>query len=176
MRYTKTLAAMAATGAIGLAAVPVLAQEDAGAATDDATEQGTDESSSEVDRAAEHEARRAAELDEMAAALAEELGIDKDEVAAALTTVTEERQAARQAERAAARQERLDAAVEDGTLTQEQADAMAELAEAGVLRGRGGPFGNGGHGRGGPGGQDGAGGPMDDVDAATPGDEATPDA
>lgn len=188
MRYTKTLAAVAATGAIGLAAMPVLAQEDAGSATDETTDQSTDESgttedsSRDQDRAAEHEARRAQELDELAAALAEELGIDQDQVSAALTTVMEERQAARQAERETARQERLDAAVEDGTLTQEQADALAELGDVGVFRGRGGPFGEGGdhHDAGprGPGGPGGPGGPMGDVDpdAMTPGDEATPGA
>jgi len=184
MKYTKTLTALAATGAIGLAAAPVLAQDDATAPPGDATEQGREDAGT-ADREAERADRRAAEQAEFAAALAAELGIDEDEVSAALTTVMEERRAAREAARDSARQERLDAAVEDGTLTQEQADALAELGDVGVTRGRGGPFGRGGHGGpGGDGGPDGDGGPgrdggTSDGDrgaATAPDDEATPDA
>ena len=43
---------------------------------------------------------------------------------------------ARQAERAAALKERLDAAVADGTLTQAEADAVTKAVEKGVISGR----------------------------------------
>jgi membrane-bound lytic murein transglycosylase B len=109
-------------------------------------------------------ADRAQRQDELAGALATELGIDKAKVAAALEKVA----AARKAERAdrtppakpdpAKRVEelktRLDAAVKDGKLTAEESAAILKAAEAGVLLGGpgglGGPHGGPGKG-GGPG-------------------------
>jgi hypothetical protein len=76
-----------------------------------------------------HAERRA----ELAAALAKELGIDEAKVAAALEKVDTQMQADAKAERLAALKARLDQAVKDGKLTQEQADAIAKAAEAGVL-------------------------------------------
>ncbi|MDV3222703.1 hypothetical protein [Intrasporangium sp.] len=88
-----------------------------------------------------------------AAALAEELGIDASEVEAALDEIRADHEAQR--EQAVA--ERLDQAVEDGTLTQAEADAVKKAIDEGVIgggpgRGMGGPM------RGGMGG--GMGGPM----------------
>jgi hypothetical protein len=89
------------------------------------------------------EERREAAVQDFAERLAEELGADADEVAAALETVREEMATERAAERLAALEERLAQAVEDGDLTQEQADAILEAAESGVLGGMGGPGGGG---------------------------------
>ena len=69
----------------------------------------------------------------MAKALAEKLGLAEDKVATALTELRE----AHQAERAAALKERLDAAVQDGTLTQAEADAVTKAVEKGVIGGGG---------------------------------------
>lgn len=71
----------------------------------------------------------------LAKALAEKLGIDEAKV----TTALEEIRTARQAERAAALKERLDAAVADGTLTQAEADAVTKAVEKGVINPGGGP-------------------------------------
>lgn len=71
---------------------------------------------------------------EMAAALAEKLDVSQEEVAAALDSVHAERDQERRAELS----DRLDAAVEDGTLTRADADAILKGADAGVLGGRGG--------------------------------------
>ena len=103
--------------------------------------------------------RREAMRTELAERLAEELGIDADEVAEALESVTEELRAEHQAERLAGMEERLAEAVEDGRITQERADELLKAAEDGDLRGRmgrmgghhGGPRGFGPGGEGGPG-------------------------
>lgn len=95
-----------------------------------------------------------------AEALAEELGVSTDKVTAALEKIRAERKPADRPERPsaedrqAALRERLAQAVEDGKLTQEQADAITAAVEAGVL-----PGGPGGHGQGGPGGHGGHGDP-----------------
>ncbi len=88
-----------------------------------------------------------------------------DKVTAALEKLHEQRQGDRPErperpsteDRQAALKERLDQAVTDGKLTQEQADAVLKAAEAGVFPGgpghdgKGGPHGErGGHGKGGP--------------------------
>ena len=112
---------------------------------------------------------RAARDGEFAAALAEELGLDEETVAAAIETVRTEMAEARQAEQRTALEERLAAAVEEGTLTQEQADALLAAIDAGVLPGGFGGGGPGMHrGGGGPGRGFGPGGP-----GLLPGEEGT---
>lgn len=105
--------------------------------------------------------------------LAEELGLDSDEVAAALEQVQEDMRSEQQAARLAELPDRLAQAVDDGRLTQAEADDILERAENGEFPRRGG---RGGHG-GGPGdgpdeGTDGRqGGQLDDesrADGATP--------
>ncbi|MFG1917593.1 hypothetical protein [Micromonospora sp. NPDC048898] len=96
---------------------------------------------------------------EFAEALAKELGVPTDKVTAALEKVREQHRPAdrpqrpsaedRQAalkERQAALKARLDQAVKDGKLTQEQADAITKAIEAGVFPGPGAHRGPGGHG------------------------------
>ena len=93
----------------------------------------------------DREAIRAQRQDELAAALAAELGIDKAKVAAALDKVQATREAEAKADRIADLKTRLDAAVKEGKLTAEESAAILKAAEAGVL-----PQGGfGGHGRGG---------------------------
>ncbi|MFG1651949.1 hypothetical protein ACGFIE_18695 [Micromonospora sp. NPDC049275] len=94
---------------------------------------------------------------EFAEALAKELGVPTDKVTAALEKVREQhRPADRPArpsaeDRQAALKERLDQAVKDGKLTQEQADAITKAVEAGVFPGPGGHRGPGApHGEGTP--------------------------
>jgi hypothetical protein len=65
----------------------------------------------------------------LAKALAEKLDIDEAKVKAALDELRSERQAAR----AAALKERLDAAVKAGTLTQAEADAVQKAVDKGVI-------------------------------------------
>ncbi|WBB75187.1 hypothetical protein O7602_06585 [Micromonospora sp. WMMD1128] len=118
--------------------------------------------SASTDNRADHRADRQSEF---ADALAKELGVPADKVTAALEKLREQRQAdrpERQADRPerpkppstedrqAALKERLDQAVKDGKLTQEQADAVLKAAEAGVFPGPAGM-------PGGPGGKPGAG-------------------
>lgn len=125
MRITRTgMAATAITTVLAVGvAVPALAQ-DAGAETGDTA----------TENRFEDRAERFAEKQEaFAAALAAELGLDTATVEAALESVAEQMATERQAERQAAIEERLDAAVEDGSLTREQADALREAAEEGVL-------------------------------------------
>ena len=65
----------------------------------------------------------------LAKALAEKLGVDEAKVTAALAEI----RAARQADRAAALKDKLDAAVKAGTLTQAEADAVQKAVEKGVI-------------------------------------------
>jgi hypothetical protein len=65
----------------------------------------------------------------LAKALAPKLGIDEAKVKSALDEIRAERQA----ERAAALTERLDAAVQAGTLTRAEADAVQKAVEKGVI-------------------------------------------
>ncbi|HET6530974.1 MAG TPA: hypothetical protein VFH03_10245 [Actinoplanes sp.] len=92
------------------------------------------------DRAAD----RAARQQELAAALAAELGIDQAKVAAALEKVQADREAEAKADRLADLKTRLDAAVREGKLTADESAAILKAAEAGVLPPGGG---RGGHGR-----------------------------
>lgn len=137
----KLIASLGVAGALALGAVPALAQDDSSTATEATT---TDTSREEA---------RAARQAEFAQALADELGLPVEDVSAALTTVRDQVKAERDAERDAARQARLDEAVANGELTQEQADAIAAAADAGLFEGRGGRGHHGprGGGFGGPG-------------------------
>jgi hypothetical protein len=99
------------------------------------------------------EQRRAQHRDELAEALATELGIDKAKVAAALDKVLGQMDEQAKAQRLTHLKERLATAVAEGKLTQAQADAILKAAEEGVL-----PGGHGGPGPlGGPGGHPGRG-------------------
>lgn len=76
---------------------------------------------------------RGAHADAFAAALAEELGIDRARVDEALRNVRADLREQIRERRLNGLEERLSRAVEDGDLTQEQADAILEAAEDGVL-------------------------------------------
>lgn len=91
----------------------------------DATEQQMTPEDFFENRREEHDTREA----DFAAGLAERLGLDVDTVETAIEETREELSAERRAEAKAWAGEQLDQAVEDGTLTQEQADALLELAE-----------------------------------------------
>lgn len=160
MRHPRTTVVLATAGALGLAAVPVLAQEIAdtpAAATATESEQaapaepaepGAEPSAEPSDRDASEESVAPGRhrgpghfgpmvdqlSDDFAEELADELGLEPDEVADAIDRVRErwaddfvatlEEHRAELAERM---DERLDQAVEEGALTQDQADALADL-------------------------------------------------
>ena len=154
MRRKATITAAAIVTAGSLAwAVPTLAH-----AEDDPTTEPSPGATA-PDGADGADERREAMRTELAERLAEELGLDADEVAEALESVTEELRAEHQADRLATMEERLAEAVEDGRITQERADELLKSAEDGDLRGRmgrmgghhGGPRGFGPGGEGGPG-------------------------
>lgn len=83
-------------------------------------------------RTAPTDEERAERQAALAKALAGELGLDEDKVADALDTV----HAAHEAERRTALAERLDAAVEDGDLTDADKASVLKAYDAGVLGGR----------------------------------------
>ncbi|WP_405099270.1 hypothetical protein [Micromonospora sp. NBC_01412] len=141
------LAGLAAAGVltVGIAAPAVaFAEESSTPSASASSSEGTDRQQQQADRQSE-----------FAEALAKELGVSTDKVTAALDKVREQNKADRPergerpdaADRQAAMKERLDQAVKDGKLTQEQADAITKAAEAGVFPGGG----DRGHGHGGPG-------------------------
>ena len=120
----KTLLALAIAGAVGVGAlVPALAQE--------ATEDPTDASTESTHR------------DDFAAALAEELGLPEERVVEALEAVRDEMFAEVRAAHRSEYEERLAAAVADGALTQEQADAILAAYDNGVELAPGPAFGPG---------------------------------
>ncbi|WP_446216208.1 hypothetical protein [Micromonospora sp. IBHARD004] len=132
------LAGLAAAGVLGVGiAAPTVAFAEDNTATpspsaSSSTDQGTDRQQQRADREAD-----------FAAALAKELGVPTDKVTAALEKLREQRKADRPErpsteDRQAMLKERLDQAVKDGKLTQEQADAITKAAEAGVFPGPGG--------------------------------------
>ena len=141
----RTLITTAVAGA-GAAAALGIALAASPAQAEDPTPSPSASSSAPADKP-DREAARAARQDELAGALAAELGIDKAKVAAALEKVQAAQQADAQAERTAQLKTRLDEAVKAGKLTADEAAAILKAAEAGVLP-QGGP--GGGH-RGGPG-------------------------
>ncbi|GLI03033.1 hypothetical protein Pa4123_83110 [Phytohabitans aurantiacus] len=124
-------AGLAAAGvlAVGIAAPTVAFAEDGSGSS----------STSQTDRKQARADRDAA----FAKALAAELGISEDKVAAAVEKVREQQKPQgqpkgapkTQADRQAELKSRLDAAVKEGKLTQEQADAILKAYEAGVLGG-----------------------------------------
>ncbi len=153
---SKRVPVLAGIGAAGVAGVAALAFAVGPAQAEDPTPSPSASSSaspsaspsaSATDRP-DREAARAQRQDELAAALAAELGIDKAKVTAALEKVQAAREAQAKADRIADLKTRLDAAVKEGKLTAEESAAILKAAEAGVLphggmgwHGRGGPFG-----------------------------------
>lgn len=139
----QVLAGVAAAGALAVGiAAPTVASAAAGSSPTPSP------SSSEGTAGQQQRADRKAEFAE---ALAKELGVPTEKVTAALEKLREQRMAERPArpdaaERKAQLKERLDQAVKDGKLTQEQADAIMKAVETGVFPGPGGP---GHHGPGG---------------------------
>ncbi|WP_409074196.1 hypothetical protein [Micromonospora chalcea] len=150
------LAGLAAAGVLGVGiAAPTVALADDKNPKPPSSASSTDQGD---ERRQKHADRQA----EFAEALAKELGVSTDKVTAALEKLHEQRQGDRPErperpsteDRQAALKERLDQAVTDGKLTQEQADAVLKAAEAGVF-----PGGPGHDGKGGPHGERGKGGP-----------------
>lgn len=121
------LLSVAAMVAIALA-VPALAQSDE--SSPDASAGATAKSDGATDDyEGRHAERRAAFVEE----LATELDLPTEQVDTALTAVREQLAAEHRADVTERMIERLDAAVADGALSQEQADAIAAAAEEGLL-------------------------------------------
>lgn len=119
--------ALVGAGAAGLLAVGLSVPAYA-AAQDDPSPSPSTSSSAPSDKGHERS-------DEFAAALAKELGIDKDKVADALAKVRSDETAHAKDHRTDQLKDRLAQAVKDGKLTQEQADAIIAAADKGVLPG-----------------------------------------
>ncbi|MFU8854139.1 hypothetical protein ACNAW0_24610 [Micromonospora sp. SL1-18] len=144
MSRKNVLVGLAAAGVlgVGIAAPAVALADNKTPAPRASADQGTDRQHKRADRQAE-----------FAEALAKELGVPTDKVTAALEKLKEQRKGDRperpsaqerqaklkewQANRQAKLKERLDQAVKDGKLTQEQADAVLKAVEAGVFPGPG---------------------------------------
>lgn len=132
------LVGLAAAGVLGVGiAAPTVAF------AEDSTPTPSASSSSSSDQGADRQQQRGDRQADFAAALAKELGVPTDKVTAALEKLREQRKADRPErpsteDRQAMLKERLDQAVKDGKLTQEQADAITKAAEAGVFPGPGG--------------------------------------
>ncbi|WP_027659078.1 hypothetical protein [Salinispora fenicalii] len=159
IRRKHLLAGLAAAGVLGVGvAAPAMAMA---ADNTSPSPSASASASADAEKGTDKEQKRSDRQAAFAEALAEKLGVDVGEVTTALEELREQRAADRdeQGERpergergerpdAADRQEvlaqRLAQAVEDGKLTQEQADAITAAAEAGVLRGPGGHGGPGG--------------------------------
>ncbi|WP_018216488.1 hypothetical protein [Salinispora vitiensis] len=147
IRRKHLLAGLAAAGVLG---VGVAAPAMAVANTSPAPSASTD---ADAEMGAAREQQRSDRQAAFAEALAEKLGVDGNEATTALEELHEQRAADRPelgerpdaADRQEALAQRLAQAVEDGTLTQEQADAITAAAEAGILRGPSGHDGPGGH-------------------------------
>lgn len=150
----KSIAGIAVVGALTIGAtIPALAQDASEDAGTESTEDGVDA------RALLREEHR----QEFADRVGEIVGVDGDELLAAMEQVREELRAEHRADMVAHLEERLAEAVENGRLTQEEADAILEQAESGEFPMRRGPRGHrGGHG---PGMGFGPGAPDVDADA-----------
>ncbi|HEU4347754.1 MAG TPA: hypothetical protein VFR35_08195 [Actinoplanes sp.] len=137
------VALVALIGGPALAEAPTPAPSGSASAPSSSVPAPSSSSAARPDR----EAERAQRQDELATALAAELGIDKAKVAAALEKVQAAQKAKADADRAAQLKTRLDEAVKAGKLTADEAAAILKAAEAGVFP-QGGPGGPGGrHGR-----------------------------
>lgn len=131
MSRKQLLVGLAAAGVLGVGiAAPTVAL------ADDTTP--TPSASTSTDQGSDRQQQRADRQQEFAESLAKELGVPTDKVTAALEKLREQRQADRTEDRQAKLKERLDQAVKDGKLTQEQADAVLKAVEAGVFPGPGG--------------------------------------
>ncbi|XTZ18290.1 hypothetical protein ACQSSU_13430 [Micromonospora echinospora] len=130
------IAGLAAAGVLGLGvAAPAVAF----------AENGETAPSPSATSSADRSTERADRQNAFAEALAEELDVPADKVTAALEKLREERKGDRPerggwrggdaADRQAALKERLAKAVENGKLTQAQADAITAAVEAGVFPG-----------------------------------------
>lgn len=151
IRRKHLLAGLATAGVLGVGiAAPTMAfAADGGTPTPSA---GSTTNGDAQQKAAGHQGKFAEKL-------AKELGVPTDKVTAALKKLRDEHKAdrpqrpsakdrqARLKDRQARLKERLDQAVKDGKLTQEQADAITKAVEAGVFPGgAGGPGRHGGWG------------------------------
>lgn len=139
------IAGLAAAGVlgVGMIAVPAIAF----AENSDTSPSASASASPDAGRKT-WEQRREEHKNALAEALAAELGVDKEKVAAALEKVHEKMRAEAKdrvkergrpdtEQRKARLSEHLDKAVEDGKLTREQADAFLKVIESGVLPGPG---------------------------------------
>ncbi|MEU5564702.1 hypothetical protein [Micromonospora musae] len=139
IRKKHLLAGLATAGVLGVGiAAPTMAfAADGGTPTPSAS---TSTDGDRQQKAADHQGKFAEEL-------AKELGVPTEKVTDALKKLRDEHKADRPQrpsaeDRQARLKERLDRAVQDGKLTQEQADAIVKAVEAGVF-----PGGPGGHSR-----------------------------
>ncbi|MFV2101364.1 hypothetical protein [Micromonospora sp. LOL_024] len=148
------LAGLAAAGVLGAGiAAPTVALAD---------DRNTPSASAEAQQGGKADGERPGRGAAFAEALAEELGVPAERVTEALEKLREQHRPAdrpggegrkghpgrgddegRPGDRTEMRAERLAQAVEDGKLTQEQADAITAAVEAGVLGGPGSPGGHG---------------------------------
>ncbi|SIQ45320.1 hypothetical protein [Micromonospora avicenniae] len=142
IRRKHLLAGLATAGVLGVGiAAPTMAfAADGGTPTPSAGSTTTNGGAQQ--KAAGHQGKFAEKL-------AKELGVPTDKVTAALKKLRDEHKADRPQrpsaeDRQARLKKRLDQAVKDGKLTQEQADAITKAVEAGVFPG--GPGGPGRHG------------------------------
>lgn len=156
IRKKHLLAGLAAAGVLGVGvAAPAVAADNTSPSPS---------ASASAEKGADKEQQRSDRQAAFAEALAEKLGVDVNKVTTALEELREQRAADRPergerperpergergerpdaADRQEALAQRLAQAVEEGTLTQEQADAITAAAEAGILRGPGGPGGHDG--------------------------------
>ncbi|WP_212765982.1 hypothetical protein [Streptomyces sp. PKU-MA01144] len=127
--------AVAGVASVGLLFPAVALAEDGApsSATESAASSGDAEAREE--RRESRKERLEERQDELAAALAKELGVSEDKVNAALDKIRSAKQQEHKAEREKRLSERLEKAVSEGKLTQEQADAVLEAAKDGVLPG-----------------------------------------
>ncbi|MDH2391449.1 hypothetical protein QCN29_22245 [Streptomyces sp. HNM0663] len=146
MKTKRARVGLAIAGIAGLGLLfpaVALAQDDGQSAASESASAPASASASASDDRAEHrkdrrqqgKERREERQQELASALAKELGVSEDKVTAALEKIHGEKQQERKEDRQQRLSERLKKAVEEGTLTQEQADAVLEAAESGVLPG-----------------------------------------